>query len=201
MPDQTIEQEIQAKGLTAPRITPADIEAAIAAEFTYCVGHALNESGSYFGIYQTKDGSSAANEHARQALGLLTFCVLVMRNGFTVVGKSACASPENFDAALGRKIAREDAINQCWPLLGYELRTKLAAVPLHEPVQEGKYTRKDIKMMRTVYNPARRTELIQAELRDGTYVEVDLYYLPHRALQTEVEIVEAVLAKANGVRQ
>ena len=128
----SIEQEIQAKGLTAPRITPADIEAAIAAEFTYCVGHALNEAGTYFGVYEVKDGTGNANEHARRHLGLLTICVLVMRNGFTVVGKSACASPENFDAELGRKIARQDAINQCWPLLGYELRSKLAAAPAME---------------------------------------------------------------------
>lgn len=125
MNDQTIEQEIQAKGLTAPRVTPADIEAAIAAEFTYCVGHALNEGGSYFGIFQTQDGTNAANEHARQALGLLTICALVMRNGFTVTGESACASSENFDAELGRKIARQNAVAKIWPLLGYALKDRL----------------------------------------------------------------------------
>lgn len=61
------------------------------------------------------------------ALSLLTFCVLVLRNGFTVTGESACASPENFDAAIGRRIARQNAVNKIWPLLGYELRTKLSA--------------------------------------------------------------------------
>ena len=60
------------------------------------------------------------------SLGLLTFCVLVLRNGFTVTGESACASPENFDAEVGRKIARENAVNKVWPLMGYELRTKLS---------------------------------------------------------------------------
>lgn len=59
-------------------------------------------------------------------LDLLTFCVLVLRNGFTVTGESACAIPENFDAEIGRKIARENAVNKIWPLLGYELRSKLA---------------------------------------------------------------------------
>ena len=60
-------------------------------------------------------------------LDLLTFCVLVLRNGFTVTGESACASPENFDAEIGRKIARENAINKVYAsLMGYELRTKLA---------------------------------------------------------------------------
>ena len=58
-------------------------------------------------------------------LSLLTFCVLVLRNGFTVTGESACASPENFDAEIGRKVARENAINKIWPLMGYELKTRL----------------------------------------------------------------------------
>ncbi|WP_372827068.1 Gp49 family protein, partial [Polaromonas sp.] len=59
-------------------------------------------------------------------LGLLTFCVLVLRNGFTVTGESACASPENFDPEIGRKIARANAVQKIWPLMGYELRSKLA---------------------------------------------------------------------------
>ncbi len=102
-----IEALIQAKGKTAPCITPADIAANIADEryFTAEVG------------VPAKDGS----------LSLLTFCVLVLRNGFTVTGESACASPENFDPEIGRKIARESAVQKIWPLMGYELRTKLAA--------------------------------------------------------------------------
>lgn len=59
------------------------------------------------------------------ALLLLTFCVLVLRNGFTVTGESACASPENFDADVGRKIARANAVNKVWPLLGYALKDRL----------------------------------------------------------------------------
>ena len=50
----------------------------------------------------------------------------MLRNGFTVTGESACASPENFDAELGRKIARQNAINKAWPLMGYHLKQKLA---------------------------------------------------------------------------
>ena len=60
------------------------------------------------------------------ALKLLTFCVLVLQNGFTVTGESACASPENFDAEIGRRIARENAVQKIWPLLGFRLRDKLA---------------------------------------------------------------------------
>lgn len=109
-----IEQMIQDKGLTAPRITPADIEAAIASEVYFsaadgCVGA----------------GMTAEQHLCPKPLGLLTFCVLVLNNGFTVTGESACASPENFNVEVGRTIARRNAVDKIWPLLGYELRTKL----------------------------------------------------------------------------
>lgn len=108
--------EIQAKGKTAPRVTPADIEANISAE-TYFT--------AYDGFMADADRDMSMND--ADALKLLTFCVLVLRNGFTVTGESACASPENFDAEIGRKIARQNAVNKIWPLMGYELRTKLSA--------------------------------------------------------------------------
>lgn len=116
MNDELIEKEIQARGLTAPRITPADIENSIASEHYFTAEDGVGRANRG----QTSDGGKNP-----VALSLLTFCVLVMRNGFTVVGKSACASPENFDAELGRKIARQDAVNQVWPLMGYELRSRL----------------------------------------------------------------------------
>ncbi len=118
MNDQTIEQEIQAKGLTAPRITPADIEANIASVFYFTA-----EQGACAAF----NPPSGADDTVPPALSLLTFCVLVLRNGFTVTGESACASPENFNAEIGRKIARENAVAKIWPLMGYELRSKLAA--------------------------------------------------------------------------
>lgn len=46
-------------------------------------------------------------------------CVLVMRNGFTVLGKSAPLDPQNFDAELGKKFAYDDAIRQVWPLMAF----------------------------------------------------------------------------------
>jgi len=114
--DSAIEQEIKAKGLTAPRITPADIEANIISEHYFTAGQGAEASCC-----------SAPVIGVQQALHLLTFCVLVLRNGFTVTGESACASPENFDADVGKKIARQNAVNKVWPLMGYELRSKLAA--------------------------------------------------------------------------
>ena len=114
--DQSIEDQIQAKGLNAPRVTLEAIEA--------------NIVGTYY--FTALDGVVAAlplqdvpNEHA-ESLGLLTFCVLVLNNGFTVTGKSVCASPENFDAEIGRQIARTNAVNEVWPLMGYTLKTRLS---------------------------------------------------------------------------
>lgn len=115
MSDAAIEQEIQAKGKTAARVTPADIEANIKSEWFFTA------SDGVFGA------TELLMEDEDKYLGLLTFCVLVLKNGFTVTGESACASPENFDAEIGRKIARQNAVQKIWPLMGYELRSKLAA--------------------------------------------------------------------------
>lgn len=117
MTDATIEQEIQVKGLTAPRITPADLEANIDSEHYFSALDGVD--GHFRGGYQAQGVANA------KALGLLTFCVLVLKNGFTVTGESACASPENFDAELGRKIARQNAVSKVWPLMGYELKQRL----------------------------------------------------------------------------
>jgi len=57
----------------------------------------------------------------------MTICLVKMRNGFIVLGKSAPADPENFNEELGEKFAREDAIRQIWPLEGYALRERIAA--------------------------------------------------------------------------
>lgn len=104
-----IEKEIQAKGLNAPRLSPEHIDAQIVAE----------NWGRASDLFK---GSPMT-----EAMKCLTICVLTLKNGFTVVGKSACASPENYDADLGGKIAREDARKQIWALEGYLLRSKLAA--------------------------------------------------------------------------
>jgi len=117
MDDKSVEAEIQAKGLTAPRVTPADIEANI-------------ERVQYFtaadGVYACTGVVADSIVPHGEALKLLTFCVIVLKNGFTVTGESACASPENFDAELGRKIARQNAVQKIWPLMGYALKQKLS---------------------------------------------------------------------------
>lgn len=95
--EQAVETEIQAKGLNAPRLSPAKIDATIVAE-----------------DYHVFPGTT------------LTVCALTLRNGFIVVGESAAASPENFNAELGRKIARDNARNKIWALEGYLLRERLS---------------------------------------------------------------------------
>jgi hypothetical protein len=121
MTDAATEQEIQAKGLTAPRVTLADIETNIASE------HYFTAADGTLGYLSTTSADLVqAFNSLPLSLHLLTICVLVLKNGFTVVGTSACASPENFDADLGGKIARKAAVDQMWPLMGYELRSRLA---------------------------------------------------------------------------
>lgn len=118
-----LEREIQAKGLTAPRVTPADIEANIATEAYFTAHEGIEGARAAHGKYQlVRHNENAAEGPMRR----LTFCVLVLRNGFTVTGESACASPENFDAEIGCRIARENAVQKIWPLMGYELRSKLS---------------------------------------------------------------------------
>lgn len=96
MTDKNIEKEIQDKKLTAPRITPDMLENVIVSE-------------QYHVFPNTT----------------FTACLLTLLNGYTVIGESACASPENFNAELGRKIARDNAKNKIWALEGYLLRDKL----------------------------------------------------------------------------
>lgn len=115
-PTQHLEAEIIAKGAAvAPRITPDDIEANIISE------HYFTATDALVGLTRGPEWQATPKE-----LDLLTFCVLVLRNGFTVTGESACASLENFNAEIGRKIARQNAVQKIWPLMGYELRSKLS---------------------------------------------------------------------------
>lgn len=95
--EAAIEAEIQAKGLTAPRLTPEHIDAQIVSE-----------------VYYVFPGTT------------LTICALTLKNGFLVTGESAAASPANFNLELGKKIARTNARTKIWALEGYRLRSKLS---------------------------------------------------------------------------
>ena len=95
--EAAIEAELRTKGLNAPHLTPADIDHAIVGE-----------------DYHVFPGTT------------VTVCALKLRNGFVVIGESAAATPENFDAAIGRRIARDAARNKIWSLEDYRLRSKLS---------------------------------------------------------------------------
>lgn len=97
--DDQVEKMINAKGLNGPRVTPALIDEQIASE-------------AYYVFPETT----------------VTVCCLSLQNGFQVIGHSACADPTNFDAELGRHIARRNAREQIWALEGYLLRAHLHAV-------------------------------------------------------------------------
>ncbi len=96
MNNTEIESEIQEKGLTAPRVTSRRIDEVVVSE-----------------SYHVFENSQ------------LTVCCLTLENGFTVTGESACASPENFNKELGRKISKDKAKDKIWVLEGYALKQKL----------------------------------------------------------------------------
>jgi len=128
--DDAIEQEIQAKGKTAARVTPADLQANIASEHYFTAQEGVTGAAVLeFNVDSPEAMAEAACSvsESPHALDFLTFCVLVLKNGFTVTGESACASPENFDAEIGRKIARQNAEQKIWALMGYALKERLHA--------------------------------------------------------------------------
>lgn len=94
--DEDVEHMILDQGLTAPRVTPDDISNLIM-------------SAKYHRFENTTT----------------TVCCLILRNGFTVVGESACASMDNFHEELGRQLAFTNAKRKIWPLEGYLLKQRL----------------------------------------------------------------------------
>lgn len=125
---QEVTEEELAQNAKAPRVTPSQIESLIKAEH-YFTGYeaVLGER------FVRNTGESDANEgHVPKTLALMTFCILTMENGWNSVGISSSASFENFDPEYGKRLARADAINKMWPLLGYELRSKLLALKNRE---------------------------------------------------------------------
>lgn len=97
--EASIEREIQAKGLNAPRLTPEHIDSKV-------------KHTNYFRFPGTT----------------LTVCALELENGYIVTGESAAASKYNFDEEIGRKIAFRNARDKIWALEGYLLRERLHGI-------------------------------------------------------------------------
>ena len=131
--DTGIARLIQAKGKTAARITPRDIEANIVNEHYFTAGEGVigafvaGEFGHHGGDTVVVRRAFASPEVLKQSLNLLTFCVLELRNGFTVTGEAYCADPAKFNAMIGRIEARQNAVQKIWPLLGFALKERLHA--------------------------------------------------------------------------
>lgn len=101
MNDQTIEQQIKDKGLTAPRVTLDALNANIV--------------------------SVEIVKHLAAGRQVLRWAVLTTRSGYAVTGRpSVSVSPENDNAELGEQIARDNARNELWALMGYALKDRLA---------------------------------------------------------------------------
>ncbi len=120
--EQAIEQEIQAKGLNAPRLTPDHIDSVIAGEYWFTADKAVGE-----------------NVPVLESMKVYTICLIVLRNGFIVEGHSAPVSAENFDAGLGIQIARENARKKIWELEGYLLKEKLNRREIAKNVERDEY--------------------------------------------------------------
>jgi hypothetical protein len=100
--------------MAAARITLADVQANI---------RRINYFTAADGVY----GADGAIAHKDSSLNNLTFCVITLRNGTRVVGINYGAiDPAQQDSALAHDEAYKNAVEQIWPLMGYELRTKLA---------------------------------------------------------------------------
>ena len=97
MNEQAIEKAIQATNPAAPRLTPADIDGTIVGE-----------------TYHNFPGTT------------VTICLLTLKNGFSVTGESAAVSLENFNADIGRSIARTNAREKIWTLEGYRLKQEIS---------------------------------------------------------------------------
>lgn len=157
--EQQIEQEIQSKNLNAPRLTPDHIDSKIKA-----VEYILPRD-----VCKRDNGVEVFD--APLPLQTLTFCILTLENGFTVTGESACASPENFDADIGKKIAYDNAREKIWLLEGYLLKEKLN----HQiKIQEKRITLGDVKnsiqYQHEFFSDEEDKHVVQLKLTDGAVV-------------------------------
>jgi hypothetical protein len=75
----------------------------------------------------TADRAFAEVALSPEPLSRLSICILVMKNGFVVVGTHAPASTETFDPELSRQRAYEHAIIQLWPLMDFAMRGTASA--------------------------------------------------------------------------
>lgn len=155
----------RAKADVAPRVTPEDLEANIASEIYFTAAEGAFGVGCNADWFAGREGPHGEPGRVKGPLDLLTFCVLTLKNGFTVTGESAVASPANFNADIGKSIARANAVSKIWPLMGYELRTKLAAATTYKVFVP--YSWADVMTVQTAPNLLTDKVEGHAVMRDG----------------------------------
>jgi hypothetical protein len=68
---------------------------------------------------------SVTPEYMKSRIGeTVTYCRIVLDNGFSASGESARVNPENYNQQIGEKIAYDNAFRQLWPLFGFLLAEK-----------------------------------------------------------------------------
>lgn len=123
--EPTVEQLILDMNLTAPRITPEMVKNNVRSAYYFTAKQGVEgmnrENGSHY----------CGPPEDEKELRVITVCVLILQNGFKVTGISAPVSTENFNEEVGRKVARENAEQEIWPLMGYELKCQLNKEKYH----------------------------------------------------------------------
>jgi hypothetical protein len=117
--DSGFERQLIARDKRGPRIKPQDVQRLVVSEHFFTAMHGA--------IGRDVSENVGACLPTNPVLGLITFCVLVLKNDYPVTGVAVCESFQNFDPEIGRRIARQDAASKIWPLLGYEFKHRMAA--------------------------------------------------------------------------
>lgn len=108
MTNNTVTESVKKEGGFL-RATAFDIEQEISEEYSFRGTAALKGT----------PGESS------DRVGCMTICILVLRNGYVLTGESCCVSSENYNAEMGRSLARKAAVLKIWPLLGFRLRDQV----------------------------------------------------------------------------
>lgn len=113
-PPLLVPDAVPTQSTEIPRVREADIEAEIQGVF-------------YLNAYEALIASGTPAAYVPESMKLMTLCLASLRNGFTIVGKAACVSPDLYSREVGESLARADVIKQLWPLMGFRLADQLAA--------------------------------------------------------------------------
>ena len=127
--------------------------------------------------------------------GTLTICVITTHNGFKLVGESACAHPDLYNEEIGKKLARAQALQKLWPLLGYQLRDQLfvrdEATFVDRLKAEYEYVSDNVTKLRLFITSPKYLEL-EADVREDLKTQ-------YEAMLPYMEILHKRLNKLSGV--